>query len=221
MTKLLRCVAGAVALLLGGCVETRFEAPLGDNIETCDTRWKGLWGDPESTSEPSAIYVDDECHFIVLDQPEKGGPLKQIHVPMNYVHADGKDYLVVADVALKGLVDLKPPHGIDPPPDKSFFFARYRVRGDRIEIEQVDSERVAKLVIDGVLDGTVDKTANDLHVYVRGNRARMLEIVRTQAIFNDKRPTRLVRRNQSVADFERSVIEAQRAEQRSAKPAKP
>ena len=200
------------AVVLGGCVETRFESPLGDNIETCDTRWKGLWGDPESTSEPSAIYVDDECRFIVLDQPEKGGPLKQIHVPMNYVHADGKDYLVVADVALKGLVDLKPPHGIDPPPDKSFFFARYRVRGDRIEIEQVDSERVAKLVIDGVLDGTVDKTANDLHVYVRGSRARMLEIVRTQAIFKTKRPTKLVRRKQSVEEFERSVIDAQRRE---------
>ena len=28
---------------LCGCTETRFESPLGDNIETCDTRWKGLW----------------------------------------------------------------------------------------------------------------------------------------------------------------------------------
>ena len=206
-------LASVLLLVLGGCVETRFESPLGDNIETCDTRWKGLWGDPDSTSEPSAIYVDDECRFIVLDQPEKGGPLKQIHVPMNYVHVDGKDYLVVADSSLKGLVELKPPHGIDPVPDKSFFFARYRVRGDRIELEQVDSERVAKLVIDGVLDGTVDKTGNDLHVYVRGNRARMLEIVRTQPIFNAKRPTRLARRKQSVEEFEHAVIDAQRKQQ--------
>jgi hypothetical protein len=202
----------AVFAALAGCVETRFESPLGDNIETCDTRWKGLWGDPESKSEPSAIWVDDECRFVVLDQTEKGGPLKQLHVPMNYVHVDGKDYLVVADKSLAGLVELEPPHGIDPPPEKSFYFARYKVRGDRIEIEQVDSARVAKLVIDGTLDGTVDKTANDLHVYVRGNRARMLEIVRTQPIFDGKHTTKLVRRQQTLEEFERALIDAQRKE---------
>jgi hypothetical protein len=201
-----------LAAALAGCVETRFESPLGDNIETCDTRWKGLWADVESKAEASAIYVDEDCRFIVLDQPEKGGPLKQIHVPMNYVHADGKDYLVIADTSLKGLVELKPPHGIDPAPDKSFFFARYRIRGDRLELDQVDSERVARLVIDGKLDGTVDKTGNDLHVFVRGSRARMLEIVRTQAIFQTKSPTRLARRKQSLDDFEQSVIRAQRNE---------
>ena len=115
MKTLLRWIAGAGLLAaLGGCVETRFESPLGDNIETCDVKWKGLWGDPDSATEPGAIYVDDECRFIVLDQPERGTPLKQIHVPMNFVHADGKDYLVVPDSALRGLVDLKQPHGVDP-----------------------------------------------------------------------------------------------------------
>lgn len=209
---LFRICLALLAATLAGCVETRFESPLGDNIETCDTRWKGLWGDVESNTEASAIYVDDDCRFIVLDQPEKGGPLKQIHVPMNYVHADGKDYLVVADTSLKGLVELKPPHGIDPAPDKSFFFARYRIRGDRLELDQVDSERVARLVIDGKLDGTVDKAGNDLHVFVRGSRARMLEIVRTQSIFQTKSPTRLARRKQSLDEFEQSVIHAQRNE---------
>jgi hypothetical protein len=199
----------ALVLLLGGCVETRFESPLGDNIETCDVKWKGLWGDPESTTEPSAIYVDDECHFIVLDQPERGGPLKRLHVPVNFVHADGKDYLVVADSSLKGMVELKPPHGIDPVPEKSFFFARYSVRGDRVELNQVDSERVAKLVIDGKLEGTVDKTGNDLHVFVRGNRTRMLEIARTQPIFESKRPTVLVRRKQTLDEFEQALLKAQ------------
>ena len=200
----------AAAASLSGCVETRFESPLGDNIETCDTHWKGLWADPESHDEPSAIYVDDECHFMVLDQPEKGGPIKRIHVPMNYVYVDGKDYIVIADSSLKGLVELKPPYGIDPAPEKAFFFARYQIRGDRLEVSQVDSERVAKLVIDGKIDGSVSKTGNDLHVFVRGNRTRMLEIVRTQSIFQDKSQTKLVRRKQSVDEFEQSVIHAQR-----------
>jgi len=215
MMPVLRWIAGAGLLaVLAGCVETRFESPIGDNIETCDMKWKGLWGDADSATEPGAIYVDEDCRFIVLDQTERGGPLKQIHVPMNFVHADGRDYLVVADSALKGLVELKPPHGIDPVPDKSFFFARYRVRGDRVEINQVDSEAVARLVIDGKLVGSVDKVANDLHVYVRGNRARMLEIVRTQPIFQSKAPTVLVRRKQSVDEFEHAVLDAQKKQPR-------
>ena len=215
MMPVLRWIAGAGLLaVLAGCVETRFESPIGDNIETCDVKWKGLWGDADSATEPGAIYVDEDCRFIVLDQTERGGPLKQIHVPMNFVHADGRDYLVVADSALKGLVELKPPHGIDPVPDKSFFFARYRVRGDRVEINQVDSEAVARLVIDGKLEGSVDKVANDLHVYVRGNRARMLEIVRTQPIFQSKAPTVLVRRKQSVDEFEHAVLDAQKKQPR-------
>jgi hypothetical protein len=204
-----RVVLAGMLLLLGGCVETRFESPLGDNIETCDEHWKGLWGDPDSGDDPGAIYVDDECHFIVLDQPERGGPLKQIHVPMNFVHVDGKDYLVVTDVAMRDLVELKSPHGIDPVPEKSYFFARYRIRGDRVEMNQVDTEQVAKLVIDGKLDGTVDKVGSDLHVFVRGNRARMLEIVRTQPIFETKEPTVLVRRKQTLEEFEKALLEAQ------------
>ena len=206
MMTLRTIVVVLFATLFGGCVETRFESPPGDNIETCDVHWKGLWGDPQSKNEPSAIYIDDECHFIVLDQPEKGGPLKRVHVPMNYVHADDKDYLVIADTSLKGLVEIKAPYGIDPLPQKSFYFVRYRIRGDSIEINQVDSERLAKLVVDRKLEGTVSKTANELHVYIRGNRAKMLEILRTQSIFEDKPSTKLVRRKQTIDEFEQSVM---------------
>ena len=88
------------------------------------------------------------------------------------------------------------------------------MRGDRIELNQVDSAAVAKLVIDGRLDGTVEKVGNDLHVYVRGNRARMLEIVRTQPIFETKAPTVMVKRKQSLEEFEQAVLEAQRKESR-------
>jgi hypothetical protein len=107
------------------------------------------------------------------------------------------------------MVELNPPHGIDPVPEKSFFFTRYSIHGDRIELDQVDSERVAKLVIDGKLEGTIDKQSNELHVYVRGNRARMLEIVRTQPIFETGKPTVLARRKQTVDEFEQELLKAQ------------
>jgi hypothetical protein len=206
-----RILAAFLALTLAGCIETRFESPIGDNIETCDAGWKGLWVDAGGGSYDrtgdgdAAFYVNDDCQFIVLDQPEKNGALKQIHVPVNYVHADGKDYVVIADTAVKGLVDVKPPHGVAPAPEKSFFFARYRLRGERLELYQVDSERTAKLVIDGKLEGTVDKTRNELHVYVNGTRAQMLDIVRTQAIFEEK-PLKLTRSRQTLEQYEKSML---------------
>lgn len=196
-------------LASAGCVETRFESPIGDNIETCDARWKGLWigvdeERPDKRDDTTAFYVNDECQFIVLDQPEKGGALKQVHVPLNYVHADGKDYVVVADTAMKALVSLKPPHGIDPAPEKSFFFARYRLRGDRLELYQVDSERTAQLVIEGKIGGTVNKTQNELHVFVSGTRAQMLDMLRAHAIFEEK-PVKLMRSKDTLDSFEKSL----------------
>lgn len=217
MASTTRCVlafAATCVLLLTGCVETRFESPLGDNIESCDVNWKGLWlAEDGETHEhdDGAIYVDDECRFHMLDQTERGAPLKAIHVPLNYVHDGGNDYLVVSDVQLKGLVKLPPPHAISPTPEKSFFFARYRVRGDRLDIHEVDSERVAKLILDARIEGTVDKSSNELHVYVRGNRRQMLEIVRKHAIFADE-PLSLRRSDLSVEAYEKALLARQRKE---------
>jgi hypothetical protein len=200
--------ATVAAALLAGCVETRFESPLGDRIETCDARLKGLWVDTDGESKPGeGVFVDADCRVLILEQPEATGPVKQIHVPVNFVHHRGDDYLVIADNQLAGLGEkIDPPHGITPPPEKSFYFARYRVSGDRLDLYDVDSERVAKLVIDGTLEGTVSKTGSDLHVYVRGDRARMLEIVRKHKIFSDKPQMKLERRKQSLAEFERAAM---------------
>jgi len=212
MTTFLRILAAFLALASAGCVETRFESPIGDNIETCDAGWKGLWigvdDRKDQAKDATAFYVNDECQFIVLDRPEKNGALKQIHVPVNYVHADRKDYIVVADTAIRGLVDLKPPHGVIPVPEKSFFYARYRLRGDRIELYPVDSARVAKLVLDGRLEGTVDKVGTELHVYVGGSRAQMLDAVRTLAIFDEKNAIVLVRSRQTLEQYEKSMLPA-------------
>ncbi|MGH8171843.1 MAG: hypothetical protein ACREPX_01770 [Rhodanobacteraceae bacterium] len=207
MALLLAVLAGA------GCVETRFESPIGDNIETCDVRWKGLWigvdeERPDHRDETTAFYVNDECQFIVLDQPEKGGALKQVHVPLNYVHDGNKDYIVVADTAIKVLVSLKAPYAVDPAPEKSFFFARYRLRGDRLELFQVDTERTAELVIDGKIGGTVSKTQNELHVYVSGTRAQMLDMVRAHPIFEEK-AVKLRRSKDTLDAFEKSLQQRQ------------
>jgi hypothetical protein len=200
---------------LTACVETRFESPLGDNIETCDTAWKGLWLEPgddgrrvDVERQLSGFADDDACAFTVVEQPEANGPLKRTRVPINFVHAHGDDYVVVSDAALHGLVELKPPYDIEPMPQKSFFFAKYRVRGDRLEIRKVDDARVAKLVIDGRLDGTVQKGRNELHVYVRGGRQQMLDLVRHNDLFESKPSMVFQRSRRDLQDIERSLQQA-------------
>ncbi len=213
-------IAGICALLaLGACTETRFESPPGDEIVVCDPAWKGLW---VSTSENPANHeadelaflVDQECRFFMLERPEPDGPPKQIHIPLNFVHDRGKHYVVVADNQLGETVKLDPVHGIEPAPAKSFFIERYQIDHDHMRIWEVDSKRTAHLVIDNVLDGTVNRAHNELHVFVRGDSARILEILRKQKIFEDKAGAEVRRIKMSLEEYEQQRS-ARRAGKRS------
>ncbi len=214
-----RLIAGICALLaLAACTETRFESPPGDEIVACDPAWKGLWVDASedrSSNKPDelAFLVDQECRFIMLERPEQDGPPKQIHIPLNYVHDHGKHYIVVADNQLGETVKLDPVHGIEPVPAKSFFIARYQVDHDHLRIWQVDSKRSAHLVIDNVLDGTVDRSHRELHVFIRGDRAKVLDILREQKIFEDKPGADVRRIKMSLEEYEQK-----RSARRASKP---
>lgn len=202
----MKCLLVALAVLaLGGCTETRFESPLGAQSQACDPRWKGLWTGEDPADRDAAIYVDRACKLFIIDKPAPDKPVRRIELPAQFVHIDDKDYLSVAASALAPLTDLKAPFGIEPPPAQAYFFARYRIDGKQLQIEQVNSERVASLVIADKLDGTVSKTHGELHVFVRGDAARMLEIVRSEPIFEGSTPTAFVRSKQSVKAFERAL----------------
>jgi len=207
-----RCSVALVVLTclsLGGCVETRFASPLGDNIETCDTRWKGLWIDTRESrdkNEAAGFFVDKGCEVSVLDQTEPGGPIKRQHVPVNFVHDGSNDYLVVSDAQLKGLVEVPPLYAVSPKPEKSFYFVQYRFHGDTLELYDVNTPRVATLIVEEKLKGTVSKTSSELHAYVEGDRAQMLEIVRKQPVFNNKPGMVLERSKMSMDEYERSLV---------------
>ena len=91
--KFPRAFAGALlALLLGACSVTRFESPPGEVLDSCDTRWRGLWITREDGGElgDAAIHVDEACRLMMLDQAERGGPVKSVHVPSNFARV-GRD----------------------------------------------------------------------------------------------------------------------------------
>lgn len=203
-------------LVLGACTETRFESPPGDAIEACDPAWKGLWLDASENAsrgdrDDAAFLVDDACRFLMLERPEKDGPLKQIHIPMNFVHDRGKHYLVVADDQLAGVVDVGPVHRMKPAPANAFFVARYELNGDRLAIYDIDSTRVAHLVIDDTIEGTVDSGDKELHVFVKGNREQILAILRKHDLF-DAKPDAVARRSKESLDAYESRYRARRGQ---------
>jgi hypothetical protein len=201
----------AASLLLGGCIETRFESPLGDDIRACDVDWKGLWLSGDSKpDQPDALYVDEECRLLMLSQDQPGGPIKQVHVPVNFTRVGGDDYIVVADASLRDVVDLPPVYGIEPVPTRSFYFARYSLRGDRLRIHGVNTRAAARAVVDNRLDGSVSAIRNELHVFLRGDRTRMTELVRDDTLFNRNPDLELRRSRQTLIEYETSVRNAQR-----------
>lgn len=198
------------ALLLTGCVETRFESPPGERIQRCDETWKGVWLDRSEDSQVAGLLVDEQCRSFLLSQLEDGGPLRQAPVPLNFVEHRGQRYVVIADAALQDLVSLPPVHGVTPVPTRNFFIARYRLRGDTLQISKIDDRGAARMVIDGVLEGTVSSTLNELHVYVRGTREDTLRIIETPGLFERKASIVLERSRRTLAEIEAELMRARR-----------
>lgn len=208
ITRILRSYAPLALLftagaVMCGCTETRFASPPGDQLQSCDPRWEGLWIPGPEPDSGSAISVDAACALVMIDVPSNAGPTKHIPISVRFLHADGKDYVVVSDDALKDAVDIQPVYGVQPVPTLTYFVARYTVDKDHINIHDVDDEHVATLIIAGKLEGTVSKTANNLHVFVTGNAAHILEVVRDDSIFDAKPNLELERSNLSAEEFER------------------
>ncbi len=74
----------------------------------------------------------------------------------------------------------------------------------------MNDQIAAQRIIDGKFEGTISKTDNELHVFIRGDRAKVLEIVRHAAIFSNKSNLQMIRSKLSVAEFERTAIAAQK-----------
>ena len=83
-----------------------------------------------------------------------------------------------------------------------------------MKIYSIDSTRVAHRILDKDLEGTIDSSKNDLHVYVKGDRARILEILRKYDLFEAKPGAEVRKIPLSLEDYERKRT----ARRKAAKP---
>ena len=61
------------------------------------------------------------------------------------IHSDGKDYVVVSDVAFQEVVDIQPVYGVQPVPTRAYFVARYIFDKNHINIHSRCSSRLRSL----------------------------------------------------------------------------
>jgi hypothetical protein len=194
--------------VLGGCTETRFASPL-QPATTCDARLKGLWA-PAAVADDDvfALYVDPACVAYVIAQEKPSRRIERRRLPLTFAHIGAHDYAVAsaADVMRAGSFRLPAVHGVDPAP-AAWFYARYAVVGDRLDIAMIDSHLLAKRILENTLDGTIDKTAAELHVFVSADAQQTIDFIRDNDVFESPREP-LLRRHQSIEQFEHEMARA-------------
>ena len=181
---------------LAGCVSTIFESPPGEATTSCDARWVGNWEvhalDPKSESDDKVtLRVAPECKSLVI--VENGT------VQHDLDHA----ILVFASIrnsniaALKQSPETKDTKAKTSDWETGFRYFSYTANEKEIRLQQVDDERIAKLLIEGKLLGRIERISRypgarqpedqgTLHNFVAGPPKEMLRALESYPLFSDK-----------------------------------
>ena len=152
-------LAIAACALLGACQGTTFQtAPLAES--SCDGGLQGRWlsiGDSGNDADGEVeLRIGADCR-AELDEHEKDGtrtgPSTLVHVG----RAGSQSYLWVD--AAWALARFGPSRTA---PAGDVFVLRYRLRGDRLELQTTDDKAVAHLIIDEKIPGDVQRLDGSL-----------------------------------------------------------
>jgi hypothetical protein len=161
---MLRITACLLALgLLAGCESTRFEAPPVAE-RTCDAALAGTWlstGDDPGDEGEVELRIGADCRLDFIEHGKDGTKTGE-PTPLHVGRDADRTYLWVdanwAEVRMgeKARADAG-----------DVFVLRYRARGDRLELWQVDTKAAAHRVIDNELKGDVHQADDELHVRLK------------------------------------------------------
>ncbi|MBN8481964.1 MAG: hypothetical protein J0L88_10295 [Xanthomonadales bacterium] len=194
------CIVLVLSTALGGCEVTRFESLPGDHVERCDARWVGNWrlaaDDDDDANDLAYVSVNSDCSGIrtvengkVADSPE---------VKLQFARVGRMNIVAVL------LADQKSVSKEDPGRSPGFHYFRYEAGRDRISLHAVDDRRVADLIINGKLRGSVKFDSqgpqgrkpphgSTLENFVAGDTAAMARAVQQRGVFDRRSHVRLIR----------------------------
>ena len=178
--KLLSAIAAC--LLLGACQGTTFQtAPLAEL--PCDGGLAGQWlsvdDDKKEADGEVELRIGSDCRMEV-DEHERDGTRSGAATFVHTGRAGRQAYLWVD--AGWGLARFAPSRTA---PAGDVFVLRYRLRGDRLEMQTTDDKVIAHMIIDGRIPGDVNCIDGNLLNRITGDAHP--EVLAMPGVFGSKK----------------------------------
>ena len=155
------CFTCALLLALGGCEKVEFQSPPSLPLASCDQAFVGSWlvedvenGDDDDS--PMYLRVTEGCADwwgIELDQANPGNAKVEdltAKMRLGFAHTEDRRYIAARDEPGEAPVDA------DAQPEGSVL-VEYRVVESGLEMRMLDPRKTANAIIDGDLEGWVEK----------------------------------------------------------------
>jgi hypothetical protein len=166
-TKLLRRIGIALgAIALSACQSTMLESLPTGTATACPPEWRGAWIALDADSgahEDTGFVVAGDCTVTLVEEHE-GKPRELVFTP-RFASARG------AQLVLFGHEDAAPLIAPQAPAKPGWYPFEWRRSDDVLVLRAPDHRRIATLVVNGALDGTVSWDDDDKFVFVTGDAA--------------------------------------------------
>lgn len=158
-TILRSCAVASALLLLGACESTTFEhPPVAES--GCDAALAGNWfslADTRDESDGEAeLLIDGSCKLLLIEH-KKDGVVSDDPTLLHIGTDERQGYLWVDAAWAYRRADSKE---LTVPGD--VYVLRYRIHGDKLELQTLNDKAIAHRIIDGDLRGVTRKSEHDL-----------------------------------------------------------
>ncbi|MEO6103759.1 MAG: hypothetical protein ABIP44_09005 [Pseudoxanthomonas sp.] len=188
-------------LSLIGCV-TFERAPLP---LACDARLEGHWlpvannpGEAAKLTAEDHATVNGQCHATISMSQAAGKPARKAEVQVSGFELGDEHYLVLGEKDLTRLFAGSDKISPDRVPGNSVTLVRYRIAGDTLKLETIDTDTVKRMVEGHELSAT---TQDQLNYVIPGDEAQLREVLlKHPALFGQGRAPPMTMRRAPATD---------------------
>lgn len=221
-TTILRCIGLALAALaLPACQSTMLESLPTGAATACPAEWRGAWIalDTDTGAREDAGFVvaavparadaaTGDCALTLVEEHE--GKPRELRFTPRFASARG------AQLVLFGHEDAARMLEPDAPPKAGWYPFEWRRSGDVLVLRAPDHRRIATLVVNGALDGSVSWGDNEGFVFVAGDAVAIAKALDDGRVaFGGEGGTRAARVGDDRRDLDRALARRQREHERA------
>ncbi len=156
-TLVLLCLTAG---LISGCESTSFESIPKGVSDTCEQNWPGGWIALDETGHDAdfAVFIDKDCTVTNVTGKTPG-----VTARARFFTLQAQNYVVLNAIEAQRLLEVEPdnkPVSSEPPNAGGYFILRWSYDNGYLAISAPEHRRVASLIINGAIDGSVERQPN-------------------------------------------------------------